>query len=136
MTLTESRRNGTSGAAMPIQTVTIELDEIGYPDWYVTMRTNPRASVYDDFTQQDVERWWAAFGQIVIAWNLADEDGKPLPHPKEVASEKDLDLPISLLAHVLTRYFEAVRDRAAIPKAPSDNSAPSSSTSEGSLRNG
>ncbi len=43
----ETRRNGTASAAMPIQTVDIHLDEIGYPGWVVTMRTNPRSSLYD-----------------------------------------------------------------------------------------
>lgn len=122
---------------MPIKTVRVELEEIGYPGWFVTMRTNPRSSVYDDLIKMDEEAaatWWKAFGQVVIEWNFADEDGKPLPQPSEVQAEKDLDLPISLLAHVLTRYFEAVRTAATLPKAQPGNSAPTSSTSDGSQK--
>lgn len=157
MTLTETRRNGT-GASMPILTVDVDLEDIGYPGWHVIMRKNPRSSVYTQLTtfndpgpadpddvealaeqrrkiQEEQKRWWIAFGQIVIEWNLTDETGKALPQPCEVEQEKDLDLPIKLLQFVLDRYFEAVRTAAAVPKALSDNSAPISSTSEGQPRN-
>jgi hypothetical protein len=125
----EPRRNGTSGAAMPTKTHTVKLDEIGYPGWFVSMRTNPRSSVYDDLISGEEQRWWKAFGQIVVEWNFADENGRAMPQPKEVEVEKDLDLPIGILAYVLDRYFDAVKGAAAIPKAPSDSSAVSSSTS-------
>jgi hypothetical protein len=52
-----TRRNGT-GAAMPIKTAVVAFDEVGYPGWHATLRTNPRASVYDDFLSQDQERFW------------------------------------------------------------------------------
>lgn len=119
---------------MPIKTVDIRLDEIGYPGWLVTMRTNPRASVYDSLAQvEDDARWWKAFGQVVESWNFVDENGAFFPEPKHVESEVVLDLPVSLVAYVMTRYFEAVREASAIPKAFSDNSVPISSTNGASL---
>lgn len=142
MAIAESRRNGT-GAAMPIKTIDITLDEIGYPGWFVTMRTNPRSSLYDALIQTANEemapaekdevtrRSWAAFGQIVISWNFANEEGEALPQPRDVAGDKDLDLPHGVMAYVLTRYFDAVNAAAAIPKAQPGNSVPISSTSVG-----
>lgn len=121
MTTTEERRNGTA-AAMPVRTVDIHLDEAGYPGWVVIMRTNPRASVYDALISPELGRWWTAFGQIVQSWNLTDEDGHPIGHPREFKSDEELDLPIKLLAYVLDRYFDAVRAAAALPKVSSVSS--------------
>lgn len=129
-------RNGTTAVSFPIKTVTIELDEIDYVGWHTTLRTNIRSSVYDDMVSGDETRWWGAFGQAVTGWNFVDEDGQPLPLPKDVETQAELDLPIGLLSFVLDRYFEAVRNAAAVPKALNDNSAPISSTSEGQPRNG
>lgn len=126
-------RNGT---AMPINRTHIALDDLGYPGWYVEMRTNPRSSTYDDLISLEDGRWWPAFGKIVLEWNLADEDGQPFPCPAQVESEKELDLPIALITHVFSRYIEAVRTAAALPKGSSDNSSTTSSTSEGSQGSG
>lgn len=124
----EATRNGT--VPLRISTVDIDLEEIGYPGWTVSMRTNPRASVYDDFLAVDEpERWWRAFGQLVLAWNLADEEGHPLPHPRELASERDLDLPVGILGFIFGRYVEAFRVRVGLPKVPDGSSATTSRTS-------
>jgi hypothetical protein len=128
-------RNGTTAVSFPIKTVTIQLDDIGYAGWEVTLRTNPRSSVYDDLVSGDEIRWWAAFGLVVLGWNFVDEDGLPLKGPKEAETQAELDLPIGLLSFVLDRYFEAIRAAAAVPKALNANSGPTSSTSEGQPRN-
>jgi hypothetical protein len=102
---------------MPINTVEIELEEIGYPGWVVTMRTNPRSSVYDDFIAVDEpERWWQAFGKLVLAWNFADEDGEALPLPKDSPSDRDIDLPVGIIAFIYRRYVEEFRERIGLPK--------------------
>jgi hypothetical protein len=123
-----THRNGTATSAMPIKTIEIALDEIGYPGWVVTMRTNPRASVYDDLVSGDVERWWPAFGQVVRNWNFADEDGRALELPANYQSEQELDLPIGVIAFVLNRYFEAFAAAAALPKGSDANSSTTLST--------
>lgn len=133
LSVVETRRNGT-GAALQVKTVEIDLGEIGYTGWWVRMRTNPRSSVYDALLDEDVEVWWAAFGKVVLAWNLADEDGEPMPLPSTGISQKELDLPVGVLRYILNQYFAAVGELTALPKAPSDNSAATSSTSEGSPR--
>lgn len=126
----ETRQNGVSAVRMHVKTVEIKLDEIGYEGWSVTMRTNPRSSVYDGLLALDDEgRWWGSFAQIVDHWNFADEDGEALPQPKDIQSERDLDLPYGVIAYVFKRYLEEFRSAAELPKAPSELSVPTSSTS-------
>jgi hypothetical protein len=122
------RRNGV--VPLRVNTVDIALDEIGYPGWVVTMRTNPRSSVYDDFlAYDDMPRWWSAFGKIVQSWNFADEDGEAFPQPRELASEADLDLPVGVIGFIYRRYVEEFRVTIGLPKVPDANSETSSTTS-------
>ena len=115
---------------LPVNTVDISLDEIGYPGWVVTMRTNPRASVYDSFLAiDDLPRWWTAFGAIVQSWNFADEDGEPLLLPSELNSEVDLDLPVGVIGFIYRRYVEEFRASIGLPKVPVASSAITSTTS-------
>jgi hypothetical protein len=53
------------GVSMPIKTVVIMLDEIGYAGWQAELRLNVRARTYDDFLSQDRDQFWAAFTEIV-----------------------------------------------------------------------
>lgn len=124
-------RNGTAAPpAFPIRTAEITLDEIGYVGWHATVRLNPRSSVYDQLLAfEDAGGWWAAFGQVVLEWNFVGEQGEPLPLPREVASEKELDLPVNMLTFLFTRYLEAVRAAAEVPKGPDSNSSATSRTS-------
>jgi hypothetical protein len=123
------RRNGT--VALPINSVDITFDEIGYAGWVATMRTNPRSSVYDDFLAiDDLTRWWKAFGKIVQTWNFADEDGQPFPLPAEVESEKDLDLPVGVIGFLYKRYVEEFRASIGLPKVFVASSETSSATSD------
>lgn len=122
-----AERNGV--IALRVSTVEIDLEDIGYPGWTVTMRTNPRASVYDDFLAvDDMPRWWGAFGQLVESWNLADEDGQPFPLPRELESERDLDLPVGIIGFIYRRYIEEFRARVGLPKVPDATSATTSTT--------
>jgi hypothetical protein len=121
-------RNGT--VALPVNTVDIALDEIGYPGWVVTMRTNPRSSVYDDFLNyDDMGKWWRAFGKIVQSWNFADEDGQAFPLPAELESEANLDLPVGVIGFIYRRYIEEFRASIGLPKVPAALSETSSTTS-------
>lgn len=121
---------------MAIKTATIAFDEIGYPGWYATVRTDPRSSVYDALVSFEEGRWWPAFGQVVLEWNLTDDEGQPHPLPKELESERDLDLRMGVMTFLFTRYIEAVRDASAIPKVLEPNSNGISSTSDGNHRTG
>jgi hypothetical protein len=113
-------------ASMPIKTAVITLDDIGYAGWQAELRLNVRARTYDDFLSQDRERFWAAFADIVRDWNFHDEDGDPLPLPRDGLGPRDL--PIDVLNTLVLRYVEAMSDSAAIPKAREANSATTSRT--------
>jgi len=112
--------------SMPIHFVSIRLDEIGYDGWYAEMRLNIRARTYDDFLNPDRDVFWAALSQIVLKWNFLNEDGTPMPLPKDGLGPRDL--PIDVLNTLVLRYVEAMSDSAAIPKARDANSDTSSRT--------
>jgi hypothetical protein len=132
-----ARRNGTQAVALKLQALEFDLGEIGYPEWLVTIRTNPRSSVHDSLLDtEDMPRWWAAFGQIVRAWNFADEDGQPFPLPREVESERDLDLPVAVVGYIYRRYIESFREAIGLPKVPDSSSATTSATSDDRLTGG
>jgi len=116
----------TKSASMPIKTATIDLEEIDYPGWHAEMRLNVRARTYDAFLSQDTEQFWDAFSQIVVGWNLLDEDGQPLPLPRDGLGPRDL--PIDILNTLVLRYVEAMADSAAVPKAREPSSATTSRT--------
>ena len=131
---TTERRNGTA-VAFPIKEAVIALDEIGYAGWQATVRLNPRSSVYDQLVSFD-DGWWSALGQIVLDWNFLTEQGEPLPLPRDVASEKELDLPVGVMTFLFTRYLEAVRAAAEVPKGPDSSSSATSRTSDESQARG
>jgi hypothetical protein len=112
--------------SLPIRSATVHLDEIGYPGWCVDMRLNVRAKTYDDFLSADAERFWAAFSAIVVGWNLGDEDGTPMPLPRDGLGPRDL--PIDILNTLVMRYVEAMAESAAVPKAREASSAVTSRT--------
>jgi hypothetical protein len=132
---TLERRNGTA-VAFPVRTAEIALDEIGYTGWSATVRLNPRSSVYDQLVLFEEGAWWAAFGQIVLDWNFVDEQGEPLPLPRATGSEKELDLPVGVMTFLFTRYLEAVRVAAEVPKGPDGSSSATSRTSDESQKRG
>lgn len=111
---------------MPVKTAIIELGDIGYPGWQVEVRLNVRARTYDEFLSDDRVAFWAAFAQIIIAWNLLDESGEPLPLPKDGLGPREL--PIDILNTLVLRYCEAMADSAAIPKAREPSSSITSRT--------
>lgn len=116
-----SERNGTGASALPIKVAEIGLDEIGYAGWHASMRLNVRARTYDAFLSQDRDEFWSAFSEIAVGWNLRDEDGQPLPLPREGLGPRDL--PIDILNTLVLRYIEAMADSAAVPKARDSGSA-------------
>lgn len=116
---------------MEVTTARISFAAIGQPQWYAVLRTNPRSSVYAEIISVG-DGWWPAFSSVVLEWNLADEDGVPFPLPREVESEKDLDLPVRAMSYLFEQYIDAVRDAAGLPKVPalaSDSTSTISTTS-------
>jgi hypothetical protein len=105
--------------AMPIKTTTIQLDEIGYPGWECTMRTNPRSERFDALLAADGENTWNIFSEFFIKWNFGDEKGNLMPLPP---ATKRGDLPTDVPTFLLNKYFEAFNSLVGFPKAPSENS--------------
>jgi hypothetical protein len=122
-------QNGTSAApgAMPIKSVSIKLDDIGYPGWEVNMRTNPRAFDYDNFVSQDEKRHEQGWQALIISWNLRDEKGKDMPIPANGTKIKDI--PYDIQTKVVSGYIEAFNAATALPKPPANSSGTSSLTS-------
>jgi len=121
---------GASGSTkvirMPIKTVEIKLDEIGYEGWVATLRTNPRAEYYDMFLSTDEEESWKGFGHILVSWNFGDEDGNPLELPPTLNHAK---LPYDVQGYLIRHYIDAFNEAAGVPKGPQNNSENSSPTS-------
>jgi hypothetical protein len=113
-------------SSMPIKTTTISFEEIGYDGWSAEVRLNVRARTYDAFLSQERDEFWAAFAEIVVSWNFLDEDGQPLPLPRDGLGPRDL--PIDILNTLVLRYVEAMADSAAIPKARAEHSETTSRT--------
>lgn len=136
MTVAQVRRNGTS-VADPIKTARIEFDDLGYPGRYAVVRTDPRRSVHDaTLDTEDEEKWWSSFRLVVLEWNLADDDGRPLPQPAEITRLGDLDVRYGVIGFLFTGYLQAVRAAAAVPKASGLESGSTSTTNGAAQRNG
>jgi hypothetical protein len=114
------------GVSMPIKTVVIMLDEIGYAGWQAELRLNVRARTYDDFLSQDRDQFWAAFTEIVRDWNFLNEDGTRMLLPRDGLGPRDM--PIDILNTLVLRYVEAMADSAAVPKARAASSETTSRT--------
>lgn len=125
----------TTAVKMPIKSVRIEFDDIGYEGWYIVMRTNPKAYVYDDFLAVDDEdREWKALSQIIIDWNFVDEEGNPLALPKDGLNRNEL--PYDLKAAIIRRYIDAFNENIRLPKPLENGSVNISLTGAGSKTNG
>jgi hypothetical protein len=124
---------------MPVKTVTIPLDELGYDGWWVKMRINPPAYVYDGFLTNDANegnngREWEAWKVIVLEWNIYDDEGVKLPLPKE-GTEKNA-LPYDIQAWIIREYIEALNATLRIPKGSGNNSETLSLTGTENRTNG
>ncbi len=115
--------------AMPIITTTIMFDDAGYPGWYAKLRLNITAYTYDDFVSTDSERELAGLRKLVIEWTFTDEEGNPVPHPREWKSYDDRKvLPYMVWNTMLEQYFEEFNKPLLIPKGLSEVSESTSTT--------
>jgi len=124
-TAAREQLNGTAAVRTAVRTVEIKLDD-DYEGWSATMRVNPPMRVMDELRSGDIPRYRAALAEVIFAWNFVDDDGRPLPLPKD-GIEWDA-LPFDLEARLIREYGRAIEARSSIPKALSTVSAPSSSS--------
>ena len=118
--------NGTgvaSGVRTAVRTARLELGG-DYEGWFATLRVNPPLSIWDDFSSGDAARYDSALAALVIDWNFVDDQGEPLPLPKDgldwAAAPFDLKLALT------NAYTLKVQERMSVGKAPSTVSEPTS----------
>lgn len=95
-----------------------------YEGWFVTMRLNPSVAVWEDFSSGEEERLESALKAIIIDWNIPDDEGKPLPVPRD-----GLDwrlAPFDLKVRLTQAYSRTIQARMSPPKEPSTASEPTS----------
>lgn len=98
---------------LPIRSTRVELDG-EYAGYWATMRLNPRRRVLDDLGSGDTHRACEGLAQLILAWNVTDEDGRPIA----VGGETVYDLPDDMMGSLLRGYFAAFNAETAVPKAP------------------
>lgn len=117
-----SRRNGAAAIDVrrrPIRTATITLNG-DYQGTEATVRLNPPLRVYDEFST-DVRK---ALGQVVLAWNLVDDDGKAVGLDETLSGATDEEL-----AAIGSAYMDALKNRVTLPNSvatPSGTGGPTS----------
>lgn len=99
--------------AMPVRTVEVVLNG-AYPGWRVTMRANPPRRVYDAYLSDEVDGIVGALKEMVLAWDVCDEQGKPLPLPADGGLD---EVPYDVLVQLVKSYSAAFEAETDLPKA-------------------
>jgi hypothetical protein len=111
---------------IPVASETLHLDG-DYAGLEASLRVNPPTRVKDEMQSGNLERAEAAFSEIVLRWNLEDDEGKPLPIPRNRAEWSEL--PDELTGQLLAGWGRLMEERAAVPKASGGPSSTTSTTS-------
>lgn len=98
----------------PVRRHRIELDDDGFPGWWVEVRLNPPWGVMEDlYDTDDFRVVRESLARVILDWNFVDDEGDPLPPPSEdVTSLREV--PIDLITVVLQRYQQVATE---LPKA-------------------
>lgn len=75
------RQNGT-GRRMPVRTQEITFDWEG-ETWHATMRTNAPSGQVDALLGRDPDAYRVALAAVVLEWDFVDDEGEPIPLPKD-----------------------------------------------------
>jgi len=71
----------------------VKLTKGGYEGWWYEARTNPKLKFFSDVASGDFDRMVGGLSNIIVRWNFVDEEGEPLPQPKDGGvAEMSLDL--------------------------------------------
>jgi hypothetical protein len=124
-TLINERANGATkpAARTAVRTAVIELGG-DYEGWQATMRVNPTLAVWEDFSSGDEGRLAEALKVLVVEWNVPDDDGNPLPLPKDGLDWKTA--PFDLKLRLVNGYNDAMTRRISVGKEQPINSEPTS----------
>ena len=126
---TVAARERTNGLAVrtAIRTVEIALDG-DYDGWTATLRANPPMRILEELRSGETDRYRAGLAEVILEWNFVDDDGVPLPLPRD-----GLDwnaLPYDLEPILVQRYGAVLAARTAVPKGTSTESAPTSPSAD------
>lgn len=102
---------------MPVRTREIHLND-EWEGWSFTARVNPPMGIISDMSSGEIDLITESIAKIIVDWNFVDEDGNPLPIPKDIQDEngsiiqKAVDtvrlIPIDLLTVVSQAFSEEV----------------------------
>ena len=108
-----ARSNGVSSEIrrLPIRSARVELDG-DYAGYWATMRLNPRRRVLDELGSGDTRRACEGLAQIIQAWNVTDEEGRPI----EPTGDNVYDLPDDMMGGLLRGYFAQFNAETTVPK--------------------
>lgn len=118
---------------MPIKTEKLDFTEDGYEDFHATARLNVPLSVGEAFGSGEEQRARAAALIIFPGWDFVDEEGQDIPHTVEGIGM----IPQDLFAAMLTRWNEALGQRAKLsPKADASSPpiSPNGQEGDGAVR--
>ena len=107
---------------MPIRTAELDFSDDGYPGFHATARLNVPIRIGDDFRSGDEGLARQAALSVFTGWDFVDEDGAEIPHSVEGIGA----IPQDLFKAMMTRWSEALRNGATIPKANAASSSPTS----------
>lgn len=94
---------------MPVRTQAVTFEWEGVP-WSAEMRTSAPSGVVDGlFSRGDIEAFKAALVGLVQAWDFVDENGEPIPLPKDGGLAQ---CPYPLLNALVSAYLDSL----AVPK--------------------
>lgn len=88
------------------------------------MRLNPPLRVIEDLRSGDMGRFRSALATVVLDWDFVDDDGAPLPLPRDGLNWEEL--PWDLEATLIRCYGVAFNVSVEVPKATPTPSEPTS----------
>lgn len=93
--------------ALPVRTTEITFDDVGYPGWKATVRTNFGIGLFDAVAQSgQLQEFPALIAEVLVSWNFVDAKGAELP-----ADEDGLRrAPHDLLEHIWAKTSTAARE--------------------------
>lgn len=114
-----TKRNGTKpepspGVRLPKRTASLALNG-DYSGIEITIWVNPPTSLWQS-ARENPESTRQLLGELILAWNLLDYDGNPMPLPNEGGSWDALPIDFQLLIdQAMTAKIQEVTE---LPKAP------------------
>ena len=92
---------------MPVKTKPIQLDG-EFEGWEFTARVNPPMSFVAKLQSGDPMEVMRGVGMLIYSWNFVDEEGEPLPVPRDQAIEARKRYMAEVRGHKETPDYEAL----------------------------